>query len=208
MSKGRLAIIGAGGNARELAEICRGLDFEVAGFLIDGKPGQFDSPNLGDFTWLEKNKVDGLVMGVGLPSAKLRLSQEVKMRFPSIQWPVIVDPSAYVGKNVDLDEGAVIGIRAVLTINISIGKFTQVNFAVSIGHETTIGNCCVINPGANVSGGVVIHDEVMIGSNATILQYISVGAGAAVGAGAVVTKDVAPRLQVVGIPAKPMPRSS
>jgi acetyltransferase-like isoleucine patch superfamily enzyme len=54
---------------------------------------------------------------------------------------------------------------------------------------------------------VDIHDEVMIRSNATILQYVSVGAGAIVGAGAVVTKDVASQLKLVGIPAKPMMRS-
>jgi UDP-3-O-[3-hydroxymyristoyl] glucosamine N-acyltransferase len=98
--------------------------------------GEFDSPSLGGFSWLEKNKVDGLVMGIGHPSTRAKLSAYVKARFPSIQWPVIIDPSAYVGKNVDLAEGAIICIRAVVTINISIGRFTQINFAASIGHES------------------------------------------------------------------------
>jgi acyl-[acyl carrier protein]--UDP-N-acetylglucosamine O-acyltransferase len=134
---------------------------------------------------------------VDLPSARARLSSEIKMRFPAIPWPVIVDPSAHVGRNVDLGEVSIVAVRAVLTVNISIGKFTQVNFSASIGHETTIRNCCVVNPGADVTGGVVIGDEVIIGSNSTTLQYISVGAGPTVGAGAVVTKDIAPQLRMI-----------
>jgi len=40
-----------------------------------------------------------------------------------------------------------------------------------------------------------------------VLQGLRIGAGAIVGAGAVVTRDVAPGTTVVGIPAEPM-RSS
>ena len=60
-----------------------------------------------------------------------------------------------------------------------------------------------MNPGANISGGVVIGTGVLIGTGAQVLQYLHVGAGAIVGAGAVVTHDIPPGSTVVGIPARP-----
>lgn len=47
-----------------------------------------------------------------------------------------------------------------------------------------------------------IVDYAFIGTNATILPGITVGEGAIVGAGAVVTKNVPPRSIVAGVPAK------
>ncbi len=49
---------------------------------------------------------------------------------------------------------------------------------------------------------VVIKDYVFIGSRATILPGVTLGEGAVVAAGAVVTKDVAPYTIVGGVPAK------
>ncbi|MEK7152824.1 MAG: acyltransferase, partial [Patescibacteria group bacterium] len=49
-----------------------------------------------------------------------------------------------------------------------------------------------------------IEDGVALGSNVTILPGIRIGKGAMVGAGAVVTKDVAAGSIVAGNPAKPM----
>ena len=49
---------------------------------------------------------------------------------------------------------------------------------------------------------VRIGNKVWIGSNATILPGVSVGEGAIIAAGAVVTKDVAPRSVVGGVPAR------
>jgi acetyltransferase-like isoleucine patch superfamily enzyme len=63
----------------------------------------------------------------------------------------------------------------------------------------------VINPLASISGGVVIGDRTLIGTAAAVLQYINVGSDASVGAGAVVTKDVADGTTVVGVPARPTP---
>ena len=48
----------------------------------------------------------------------------------------------------------------------------------------------------------VIKKGASIGSNATILCGVTVGEGAIVGAGSVVTKDVPPRTIVAGNPAK------
>jgi len=49
---------------------------------------------------------------------------------------------------------------------------------------------------------VVIEDDVWLGTHCTILPGVTVGRGAVVGAGAVVTKDVEPFSIQVGVPAK------
>ena len=52
--------------------------------------------------------------------------------------------------------------------------------------------------------GIVIEDDVWIGAGACVLDGVRIGRGAVVGAGAVVTRDVAPYTIVGGVPAKPI----
>lgn len=47
-----------------------------------------------------------------------------------------------------------------------------------------------------------IEENVWIGAGAIILPGVRIGAGAIVAAGAVVTKNVAPRTVVAGVPAR------
>lgn len=49
---------------------------------------------------------------------------------------------------------------------------------------------------------VVIEDDVWIGPNATILKGVRIGAGAFIEAGSLVTRDVPPRVRVMGNPAQ------
>ena len=51
---------------------------------------------------------------------------------------------------------------------------------------------------------MVIEDYVFVGPRAIIIPGVKIGRGAAVAAGAVVTKDVAPLTIVGGAPAKPI----
>ena len=90
--------------------------------------------------------------------------------------------------------------------------------------EIEIGNHVMFGPGVHIHGGnhifdrvgqymdqvvkdgsdgkIIIDDDVWIGANAIILKGVRVGEGSIVGAGAVVTKDVAPYTIVAGNPAK------
>ncbi|QGY40264.1 sugar O-acetyltransferase [Pseudodesulfovibrio cashew] len=104
--------------------------------------------------------------------------------------------------------------------NITIGKNVFINSCcnfqdqggitikdgVLIGHKVVL---ATINHGYapekrqwNHPAPIIIGENVWIGSNATILQGVTVGDNAIVAAGAVVTKDVAPGTIVGGVPAK------
>lgn len=52
------------------------------------------------------------------------------------------------------------------------------------------------------SAPIVLGKNVWVGSNATILQGVTIGDNSVIGAGAVITKDVPADSVAVGVPAK------
>lgn len=216
----RIAIIGAGGCAREVAwlieDICAAVNQEASryvtvGFLVSdtSRLGPLDSPVLGDFSWLESNHVDALAMGIGNPAVRLKLSEELKQSFPHIAWPVLVHPSVkWQQRTMQVGEGVIICAGNIATVNIRFEPFCLIGVSCTIGHEAVIGRGCVLNPMVNISGGVELGSGVLVGTGAQILQYVKVSDGARVGSGAVVNKDVDTGITVVGIPAKELTKKS
>jgi sugar O-acyltransferase (sialic acid O-acetyltransferase NeuD family) len=216
MKSKRIAIVGAGGFARELAWLISDIShdtsqskrfgaMEVAGFLVSdsSKVGEHDSEILGDFTWLERNQVDGLALGIGHPEVRLRLGQELRQRFPGISWPALIHPSVQYHESCRFAAGVTICAGSIATVNVTIEEFAMVNLNCTIGHESSIGAGSVINPLTAISGGVKIGKSVLVGTHAAILQYISIGDHAVIGSGAMVNKDVEPNATVMGVPARP-----
>lgn len=106
------------------------------------------------------------------------------------------------GKNISFGENVFInaGCRFQDQGGISIGE------GALIGHNaviTTLNHDMVPSRRADMHPAkVVIGRGVWFGANVTVLPGVSIGDGAVVGAGAVVTKDVAPNTVVVGVPAQ------
>jgi acetyltransferase-like isoleucine patch superfamily enzyme len=113
-------------------------------------------------------------------------------------------------RNIKIGAGTYIGPGAYFSTEsyINIGKkvvFGPGVFILSGNHDFSqvgvyIADVKIKTPGNDLP--VTIHDDVWIGARATILQGVTVGRGAVIGAGSVVTKDVLPYHVVAGVPAK------
>lgn len=102
--------------------------------------------------------------------------------------------------------------------NITIGNHTYIGDRTEIhaGQSVKIGDdcdiswdCCILDRDyhkldteTEVFRPVTIGNHVWIGCNALILKGVTVGDGAVIAAGSVVTRDVPPRCLVAGNPAK------
>lgn len=75
-----------------------------------------------------------------------------------------------------------------------------------IGHNaviTTINHCPDVEKRANmIPESVHIGSDVWFGASVTVLPGVSIGDGAVIAAGAVVTKDIPPRTVAAGVPAR------
>jgi acetyltransferase-like isoleucine patch superfamily enzyme len=115
--------------------------------------------------------------------------------------------SLFAGSRIEIAEGA----------TLTIGKGTYINrrSVVVCEERIDIGANCKISwdvtildtdqhelPGARRTAPVVIGDDVWIGCRAIVLKGVTIGDGAVIGAGSVVTQDVPANTVVAGQPAR------
>ena len=67
-----------------------------------------------------------------------------------------------------------------------------------IAHDCIIGNYNVIANGATLGGHVVVEDYAIVGGLVGIHQFVKIGTGVILGAGSMVSKDVAPYCNATG----------
>ena len=128
-----------------------------------------------------------------------------------------------IGKDVAITQGVIIYGSSNIEIgnHIYIGPYTFIESGgeqgkIKIGNYVMIApKCTIISVGHRFDDyknsiklqgscvkSVTIEDDVWLGANTVVLPGVKIGRGAIVGAGSVVTKDVAPYAIVGGVPAK------
>src|SRR2546423_9870046 len=119
---------------------------------------------------------------------------------------------SYVGNETEIEDNVMIGSLTHIDYKVKIGENTRIEGSVYISPLTTIGKNVFIGPGATFTNdpypmspkmsGVIVEEGAIIGSRAVIRPGVKVGEGSVVAMGAVVTKDVPPRMVVMGHPAR------
>lgn len=190
----RYLVVGAGGHAQEVAwalvehERGRGESPELL-FFDDALPTGPLPSGLGAVAGPLEAIADHadrrrslLVLGVGLPSLKMRLGARVASL--GLAWATVVHPRAAIGPNVEIGPGSYIAAGAIVTVNVRLGAFVTVNMHAQVAHDGIVGAHATLHPNAHVAGNVRI------------------------GAGGVALDALEDGVTYVGVPARPVRRAA
>ncbi|HZR21745.1 MAG TPA: acyltransferase [Verrucomicrobiae bacterium] len=144
----------------------------------------------------------------------VKLGQRVKIYAFTNLYGCEIGDDTKIGTFVEIQKGARVGSRCKISSHSFLCEGVTLEDEVFIGHGVTFINDRF--PRATTEGGglqteadwacvpTTVKKRASIGSGATILCGITVGEGAIIGAGSVVTKDVPAGVTVAGNPARPM----
>ncbi len=170
--------------------------------VLDAGVAISDDVSIGANTVIERRTVIGPRTRIGSNSVigSLGFGFEVDELGVPVRIPHLGAVS--IGSDVEIGSSVVIA-RGTLE-NTRVFDCAKIDDHVFIAHNVTVGSCCLVIAGAEVSGSVWIGDRSWIGPQATIREQLKIGADSLVGIGAVVVADVPPNTVVAGNPARVM----
>lgn len=205
-----LVLFGAGGSGREIARLVEKINdknntYNLLGFIDDNESLWNKSlngiPVLGGTEWLLNHK-DNVLCSVTSGIVKIRETIFNKLIASDVKFATLIDPSASIGKTVEIGEGCIINENCELTVNIRVGNFVYLNSDVCLGHDDIVGDYSILNPHVQVSGACSIGRGVTIGGMSFLAPKAKIGDYAVVAPGSIVYGRVKDNAHVMGNPAR------
>ena len=204
----RIAVWGGGGHGHVVADLLRTLgDWSVSGFIDNrNEKGSLvvGLPVLGDEDALPSILLDGvenLVVAIGDCPARARmLEHALSLGF---QTPTLIHPSCILAPTASIGSACVLCAGAIVGAQSRVDDGVILNTRASVDHDTHVGYCSHVAPGALLCGYIDVGCETWIGAGSVVRDHLSIGNRVMVGAGSVVVKSVLDGQTVYGNPARP-----
>jgi sugar O-acyltransferase (sialic acid O-acetyltransferase NeuD family) len=197
----KIGIVGYGAFCREImCRLNKPYDIFLYGVYndidIEGIKDKYKC-NVYDITKFDKNKYNALVT-IGSPEERKYIVNELPR---DTEYETFIDKYVRIlDNNNKIGRGSIICAGTILTTNITIGDFTQINLNSTIGHDVIIKDYVTISPGVNISGNCIIGNNVYIGTNASIKQKINICDKTIIGLNSGVTKNILESGIYIGTP--------
>lgn len=201
----KLAIVGAGGHSKVVAEIAQLNEWTSLDFFDDRWPTltQFsDYIVVGNIQSLYKNigDYDGVIIAIG--NNEIRAKLYLALATQAANFISLIHPRAMISTRAKIGHGTVIMANVVINPDVVIGNNCIINSSSVIEHDCFISDHVHICPNVALAGEVRVDKKTWIGIGSTVIQQINIGKNVFVGAGTTVIHDIPNELKVVGTPAR------
>jgi UDP-N-acetylbacillosamine N-acetyltransferase len=191
----QIAIYGASGHGKVVADIARSNGYDDILFIDDGIDTCLS------FTDFVKTMTQvPVALGVGDAYTRARLYQACLDHGLHVE--TLIHPSAVLSSSVAVGEGTVIMAGVVVNTMTQIGKGCILNTSCVIEHDNHIGDFVHIAPNVACAGDVSIGSYAHIGIGSCVIQGLSIGEKSFIGAGSVVVSSINAHTLAYGNPCK------
>lgn len=198
----KIGIIGFSSFTREiLCNLKRNFDIFVSDSVYTSLPVDCMAKdykcNIIKLHQFDTTKYDALLT---IANAKVRADIVNQLPRRTEYYTYIDERAIIMDKNITIGKGSILCAGSILTTNVKLGKFAQINLNTTIGHDTIVGDYFTCAPGANISGNCCIGHNVYIGTNATIKEKIQICDDVVIGMNSGVVKNIMASGTYIGTP--------
>lgn len=213
MTSRKLIFVGGGELAREMLWAASVIDpatvgWKPAGFIDDDvdrsrrhmSAKHVPLPVLGSIQDHDPKRDEVFICAIGKTKGKLQCAQLIAQR--GGEFVNLVHPTAHIAPDAKMGRGMFLFINTLISTGAQVGDHVSLNVSASVGHDAAVDAGCTISSYCDITGNVCMGKGVFMGSHASVLQGITVGDFATIGAGSVVIRKVPPGTSVMGVPAR------
>ncbi|GKW54155.1 hypothetical protein NCCP2140_32080 [Pseudoalteromonas sp. NCCP-2140] len=205
----QLAIVGASGHGKVIADIAEQLGFIVK-FYDDAYPSKTHIEHwtihgtCADLIALKHQSPtcsNDVVVAIGnneIRQQKIQLLQQ-----SSFNLITLIHPTAVISKYAVIAQGCVVFAGAVINAFAKVGVGCIINTAAVVEHDCSIGDFTHICPNTALAGGVIVGSKSWIGIGSQVKQLVAIGSNCLIGAGSTVVKNIPDNVTAFGSPAVP-----
>jgi sugar O-acyltransferase (sialic acid O-acetyltransferase NeuD family) len=206
-----LAILGASGHGKVVADVALAAGWRQVVFFDDAWPersrnGHWDIAGPSSRLLADLPAFDGVIVAIGHNAT--RWDKHRWLCEAGANLVTLVHPTATVSRFARIGAGSVLMAGAVVNVDAELGEASIVNTGATIDHDGRLGHGVHASPGVHLAGDVVVGALSWLGIGSMVREGVRIGQGVTVGAGAVVVRDVADGLTVIGVPAHPLGTAS
>lgn len=199
----RIAIIGASGHGKVVADIAKLNGYQDIIFLDDNielkNCGSYEVKGTSKEAQAYAKEGYDIIVAIGNAKIRQRIQNDTEDKANIVS---LIHPNAVISDDVQIGRGTVIMAGVVVNAGTTIGKGCIINTSSSVDHDNVIGDYAHISVGAHLAGTVKVGSRTWIGVGAVVSNNINICEDCMIGAGAVVVKSITDNGKYLGVPAK------
>ena len=194
----KLAIIGASGHGKVIADIAVKNEYKEIVFLDDNPKVQECAGFrvVGTLEDIDKYPDYDVIVAIGNASIRKKIHKKVG----EDRLTTLIHPQSVISRRVTIGKGTVVMAGAIVNSDTKIGEGCIINTGASVDHDCSIGDFVHVSVGAHVAGTVTVGNGTWVGAGATVSNNIEICEVCMIGAGALVIKNIKENGTLLGVP--------